>query len=134
MQLETAKRLSETLPHGARVLDVGGGAQPFPRADWVIDALAHEERASLGRLEAGQERFGSDTWVQWDLCAREPWPFEDNFFDFAVCSHLLEDVRDPIWVCAELNLGQSGLCGNALPRVGAITRGGASLVCGLLSP
>lgn len=103
MQLETAKRLSKKLPAEAIVLDVGGGALPFPRADWVIDALAYEQRASLGRLEAGQERFGPNTWVQWEICAREPWPFEDDFFDYAVCSHLLEDVRDPLWVCAEIN-------------------------------
>jgi hypothetical protein len=103
MQLETAKRLSEKLPPKAKVLDVGGGAQPFPRADWVIDALAYEDRASLGRLDAGKERFGPDTWVQWDICDKRTWPFEDNSFDYAVCSHLLEDVRDPIWVCAELN-------------------------------
>jgi hypothetical protein len=37
-----------------------------------------------------------------DICDREPWPFADDQFDFAVCSHTLEDVRDPIWVCAEL--------------------------------
>jgi hypothetical protein len=37
-----------------------------------------------------------------DICAREPWPFADDRFDFAICSHTLEDVRDPIWVCQEL--------------------------------
>ncbi len=103
MRLEMAKRLVERLDPEAKVLDVGGGASPFPRADWVIDAVAYDQRAKLGRLELGQERFGPDTWVQWDLCAREPWPFGDGFFDFAVCSHLLEDVRDPLWVCSELN-------------------------------
>jgi ubiquinone/menaquinone biosynthesis C-methylase UbiE len=36
------------------------------------------------------------------LCDHRPWPFEDRFFDFATCSHLLEDVRDPIWICHEL--------------------------------
>lgn len=36
------------------------------------------------------------------MCDREPWPFEDERFDFAVCAQTLEDVRDPIWVCREL--------------------------------
>jgi hypothetical protein len=37
------------------------------------------------------------------MCDREPWPFAGDRFDFAVCSHTLEDVRDPIWVCSELS-------------------------------
>ena len=41
--------------------------------------------------------------MQRDICDREPWPFADNQLDFVVCSHTLEDVRDPIWVCSELN-------------------------------
>src|SRR3712207_126678 len=36
------------------------------------------------------------------MCAREPWPFADGQFDFAVCSHTLEDIRDPVYVCQEL--------------------------------
>jgi ubiquinone/menaquinone biosynthesis C-methylase UbiE len=45
------------------------------------------------------EGFTRDTWVQRDICDHEPWPFEDRQFDFVVCSHTLEDVRDPVWVC-----------------------------------
>ena len=71
------------LPAGGRVLDVGGATNRLPRADVVIDVLP-----------------GAD--VVRDICDREPWPFGDDEFDFAICSHTLEDVRDPIWVCAEL--------------------------------
>jgi hypothetical protein len=36
------------------------------------------------------------------LCERKPWPFADRQFDFASCTHVLEDLRDPLWVCSEL--------------------------------
>ncbi|MDA0737398.1 MAG: methyltransferase domain-containing protein [Nitrospirae bacterium] len=43
------------------------------------------------------------------MCARDKWPFEDKKFDFVFCSHTLEDVRDPIWVCQELmRVGKAG--------------------------
>jgi hypothetical protein len=99
---ESLRRISASLEDTARVLDVGGWARPLNRADWVLDLMPHESRGMLGHDGEGEERFGPDTWVTRDICAREPWPFEDGFFDFAVCSHTLEDVRDPVWVCAEL--------------------------------
>lgn len=85
------------------VLDVGGWAQPFPRADWVIDLLPYETRGLYGyERDSARERFTPRTWVCRDICDREPWPFEENRFDFAICAQTLEDVRDPVWVCSEL--------------------------------
>lgn len=96
------------LPDEARVLDVGGWASPLSRADWVIDAMPHESRGLYGG-DPDPERFSAETWVQRDICAREPWPFADGEFDFVVCSHTLEDVRDPIWVCEEIaRVGRAG--------------------------
>lgn len=88
------------VPDDALVLDVGGWAKPLGRADWVIDLEPYETRGLYGR--AGDERFTAETWVQRDVCDREPWPFADGRFDFAVCTHTLEDLRDPVWVCGEL--------------------------------
>lgn len=103
MNTDYARRIVDQLEPDALVVDVGGGGSPFPRADVVIDMAPFSKRAALGRQELGiEERFTAETWVQLDVCDRQPWPFEDNHFDYAVCSHLLEDVRDPIWVCAEL--------------------------------
>jgi Methyltransferase domain len=85
------------------MLDVGGAMKPFNRADWIMDALPYEERGALGSIGDGAERFSADTWARRDFCDREPWPFADKQFDFAICSHTLEDVRDPIWMCSELN-------------------------------
>ena len=90
------------LPDDGLLLDVGGWAKPLARADWVIDLEPYETRGLYGRDGEGPERFGADTWVRRDLCDRTPWPFTDGQFDFAVCSHTLEDLRDPVWVCSEL--------------------------------
>jgi hypothetical protein len=99
----SARRILETLPDDATVLDVGGAMKPFNRANWIMDALPYDKRGELGSIGGTDERFSEDTWVIRDFCAREPWPFRDKQFDFAICSHTLEDVRDPIWMCSELN-------------------------------
>jgi hypothetical protein len=93
------QRIEADLAEDDVVLDVGGWAIPLARADWVIDLMPFATRGPCD----GAERFSAETWVQADICAREPWPFADNQFDFAICSHTLEDVRDPIWVCSELS-------------------------------
>jgi len=93
---------------GDRVLDVGGWACPFNRANWILDAEPYETRgfyATIGMPASqggAEEHFTKETWVQRDICAREPWPFADKSFDFAICSHTLEDIRDPLFVCSEL--------------------------------
>jgi hypothetical protein len=110
MLAESRRKIEANLNDEDLVLDVGGGANPLPRADWVIDILAYEDRGLYGDSpDPARERFSSDTWVCRDICAREPWPFADKQFDFVVCSHTLEDVRDPIAVCDELTrVGKAG--------------------------
>jgi hypothetical protein len=99
----SAERILARLSPDALVLDVGGAARPFPRADWIIDLIPYERRGQLGlQGERANERFGPATWVRRDICEHEPWPFAERQFDFAICSHTLEDLRDPVWVAAEL--------------------------------
>jgi hypothetical protein len=102
------ERLVAELSPDARVLDVGGWACPFNRAQWVLDAEPYETRGYYSTIGGARyqgpetEWFTRETWVQRDICDRTPWPFTDKFFDVAVCSHTLEDIRDPLWVCSEL--------------------------------
>jgi methyltransferase family protein len=107
---ESYERIIAELADDAEVLDVGGWSRPFWRANWVIDLEGYDTRGLYQRcyatgedLQAGEERFTAATWVLRDICDREPWPFADDQFDFAVCAQTLEDVRDPVWVCAELS-------------------------------
>lgn len=105
MLAESAARITAQVPDDAKVLDVGGWGSPLPRADWVLDLLPYETRGLYAYSDAdrARERFTADTWIRHDICAREPWPIEDDAFDFVVCSHTLEDIRDPVWVCQELS-------------------------------
>ena len=76
------------------VLQVGASAGPFDRADWVLDDQPYEPN--------GGARYSDRSWIVRDVCAREPWPFADDRFAFAVCTSL-SVVRDPVGVCAELS-------------------------------
>lgn len=78
-----------------RVLDLGGWACPFNRAQYVLDSEPYETRGFY-RTFGGQpyqggdkEWFSRETWIQRDMCARDAFPFSDRFFDFVVCSHTL---------------------------------------------
>ena len=96
-------RLCELARAAPRVLDVGGWYQPFNLATHVIDLAPYETRRRHEALDpADAERFSAETWIVGDVCC-EPWPFPDKSFDFVLCSNLLEDVRDPLAVCRELN-------------------------------
>ena len=95
MLRQAADHIASSLPDGAEVLQVGGGDEVFDRATTVIVDVAPEVR-------------GRARWVVRDVCAREPWPFADGRFAFAVCTSLAT-LRDPVGVCAELSrVAQAG--------------------------
>ena len=110
MRKEIEKAIREMIKPNDLVLDLGGWHKPFNRADYVIDLMPYgtRNRKQCYYPEIA-ERFSEKTWLQIDLCARKKWPFKKKQFDFVFCSHTLEDLRDPIWVCSEMvRVGRAG--------------------------
>ncbi|MSU33894.1 MAG: methyltransferase domain-containing protein [Pedosphaera sp.] len=119
---------------GGLVLDVGGWADPFLRADYVLDQFRYETRGicyhSLGKLPRSVtypdplpgERFRRETWIQHDICQGN-WPFPDKMFDYVICSHTLEDIPNPFVVCEELQRVSKAGYIEAPARVVEQTRG-----------
>lgn len=98
-----AREVRELIRPGDRVLDIGGAEEVFPRANVVLDIVPYEGR-SPGTLTDEPEQFTADSWFVTDICSPEIWQkFGDKEFDFVLCSHTLEDIRDPITVCREMN-------------------------------
>lgn len=91
------------------VLDIGGWGRPFNRANHVLDSGPYETRGQWYEQHFGLkgqggavEHFTRDTWVVRDICEHTPWPYADKSIDYCTCSHTLEDIRDPLWVCSEM--------------------------------
>ncbi len=108
--LKNLNRIKDITLGMERVLDLGGGRHPLPYATHVVDLSPYSQYNLNQKLPSHRQesldpnfkpRFSDSTWFIHDVC-EDKLPFEDNFFDFSFCSHLLEDIRDPIKACKEL--------------------------------
>ena len=55
-----------------------------------------------GEVKGGANKWRAVQCTEWDLLSGKKWPFNDNEFDMVLCSHCLEDLRDPLPALAEL--------------------------------
>lgn len=92
---QVIKHLSDSIPDGATVLEIGPGHLPFPRATAFVDFAdvpAYAKRP-VYKLDVTSERL----------------PFDDKSFDFIYCRHVLEDSWNPFALCAEMSrVGKRG--------------------------
>jgi len=102
MDKENELKILARIKENATILDAGGWFCPFNRANWVIDFMPYETRGRGGSVGGDKEYFSKQTWIQRDICDKSPLPFKDKEIDFTICSHTLEDVRDPVFICSEI--------------------------------
>lgn len=119
MLLENSDGIMATLKDSDVLLDIGGWAHPFNRAQYIMDSGPYATRGYYNRTFAKNnpfppiggtsEYFTEQTWIQRDICEKTPFPFADKSVDLVICSHTLEDIRDPLWVCHEMiRVGKRG--------------------------
>ncbi|MES2986082.1 MAG: hypothetical protein V4686_03065 [Patescibacteria group bacterium] len=92
----------DELPEGKKILDVGGSSAPFKRATHMIDIVPYEGVNWSQAKGLREGKVSKEKYTQFDICSRAEWPYQDKEFDYSICSHVLEDIRDPLWVCSEL--------------------------------
>lgn len=99
---ENCKKILQSLSDNDLVLDIGGGVYPFNRANYVIDIHPYETRGFFSSQGGNKEYFTKKTWIIHDVASKKRLPFKNKQFDYVICSQVLEDIRDPIWLCSEI--------------------------------
>lgn len=86
-----------------KVLDVGSGHNPHPRANVVLDKYIEDDRERSGK--SIKARVGQQ-FVKGDACSM---PFKGKEFDYVIASHIAEHIDDPEKFCKELiRVGERG--------------------------
>ncbi len=109
MLKENAYEILKKIKKKDLVLDIGGWALSFNRANYVVDIQPYATRGFFGSQGGKKEFFNKSSWIIHDLSSKKKLPFKNNQFDFVICSQTLEDIRDPLWLCSEINrVGKKG--------------------------
>lgn len=96
------RELQRRLQKAKKVIDLGCGTNPHPRAMVGVDAFLEPVQRALGygrRIRVEDFRKRGVQFIQADLTAL---PFADKSFDFAYAHHVFEHLPDPQKACAEM--------------------------------
>ena len=105
---KNCKKILKLLTPRDTVLDIGGWAMPFNRANYVVDLMPYESRGIHGSQGPQKEYFSRDRWIIKDISSQKL-PFKDKALDFVICSHILEDIKNPLFACSEIiRVGKRG--------------------------
>jgi hypothetical protein len=83
------------------ILDLGGGASPYYRASHVADIIPFDAASLRANAWGGEAEFRPSQYTAIDICTT-PLPFDSQSFALGLCSHTLEDLRDPLPALSEL--------------------------------
>lgn len=103
MKLRNPKsRFHIKIGKNARVLDVGGGHNPHPRANVVVDKYTDTNYHRNDNIKVLKKQ-------QFVAADGESLPFTDEEFDYVFCCHVLEHVEDPVKFLSEIfRVGKRG--------------------------
>lgn len=75
-----------------KIIDIGGAWNPTSLSTHIFD------------IEEQRGRCLDNTWIRGDICQTDSCDnIDDNEFDFAICTHTLEDIYDPVTACKNLS-------------------------------
>lgn len=87
-------RFDLSIQRNDRVLEVGGGHDPHPRSNVVVDKYEDSNQHRCGDLKVLKHQ-------QFINADGENLPFKDKEFDYVICCHVLEHVDDPVKFLSE---------------------------------
>lgn len=69
-----------------KILDIGPGPIPFKGSTHLIDIIDWDIKYEVIKIDIDKDKI----------------PFEDNYFDFVYCRHVLEDIQNPDFAYNEI--------------------------------